>query len=72
MIVYEPVLFAKLDDGRVFLEVDRDIYEKDLTDMDHVKQLADSMKLGDVIDWSRPAEVVNGHDGIAHDVTAKK
>ena len=26
MIVYEPVMFAKLDDGRVFLEVDRDIY----------------------------------------------
>jgi L,D-transpeptidase ErfK/SrfK len=72
MIVYEPVLFAKLDDGRVFLEVDRDIYEKGLTDMDHVKQLADSMKLGDVIDWAGATAVVNSHDGIAHDVTAKR
>jgi L,D-transpeptidase ErfK/SrfK len=66
------VLFAKLDDGRVFLEVDRDIYEKGLTDMDHVKQLADSMKLGDVIDWAGATAVVNSNDGIAHDVTAKK
>ena len=72
MIVYEPVLFAKLDDGRVFMEVDRDIYEKDLTDMDHVKQLADSMKLSDMIDWDGAADVVDDHDGIAHDVTAKK
>lgn len=72
MIVYEPVLLAKLDDGRIFLEVDRDIYDKGLADMTHVKQLTDSTKLTDMIDWAGATAVVNEHDGIAHDVTAKK
>ncbi len=72
MIVYEPVMFAKLDDGRVFLEVDRDIYENGGSGIDDVRHLADSLKLSDLIDWSGAAAVVNSHDGIAHDVTAKK
>ena len=72
MIVYEPVLLAKTDDGRVFLEVDRDIYEAGLADLDHVKQIADSLKVTDLIDWSGAAAIVNNHDGIAHDVTVKK
>jgi L,D-transpeptidase ErfK/SrfK len=72
MIVYEPVMFAKLDDGRVFLEVDRDIYENGGSGIDDVRHLADSLKLSDLIDWSGAAAVVNSHDGIAHDVTGKK
>ena len=72
MIVYEPVMFAKLDDGRIFLEVDRDIYEEGGATLDDVKHLADSFKLTDLINWSGAAAVVENHDGIAHDVTAKK
>jgi L,D-transpeptidase ErfK/SrfK len=71
MIVYEPVMFAKLDDGRVFLEVDRDIYEAGGATIDDVKHLADSLKIGNLIDWSGVGEIVNNHDGIAHEVTAK-
>ena len=36
------------------------------------RHLADSLKLSDLIDWSGAAAVVNSHDGIAHDVTAKE
>jgi len=72
MIVYEPVMFAKLDDGRIFLETDRDIYEEGGVTLEDARHLADSLKLTDLIDWAGAAAVVNNHDGIAHDVTAKK
>jgi L,D-transpeptidase ErfK/SrfK len=72
MIVYEPVMFAKLDDGRIFLEADRDIYEEGGVTLEDVRHLADSFRLADLIDWSGAAAVVDDHDGIAHDVTARK
>jgi L,D-transpeptidase ErfK/SrfK len=72
MIIYEPVMFAKTDDGRVFLEVDRDIYEDGGATIDDARHIANSLKIVDLVDWSGAAEVVNDHDGIAHDVSAKK
>jgi L,D-transpeptidase ErfK/SrfK len=72
MIVYEPVTFAELDDGRIFLEVDRDIYEEGGATLDDVKHIANSLKIFDLIDWNGVAGIVENHDGIAHDVTAKK
>lgn len=72
MVVYEPVLFAKLDDGRIFLEADRDIYRKSLNVFEDAKAIAGSTGLTNLIDWSLAADVVKNHDGIAHDVTAKK
>ena len=72
MIVYEPVLFAKTDDGRLFLEVDRDIYEDGGATIDDVRHIADSLKIADLVDWTGASAFVGAHDGIAHDVTAKK
>src|SRR5579862_107486 len=72
MIVYEPITFAKLDDGRVFIEVDRDIYDEGGATIDDAKHLANSLKIDDLVDWNGVAGIVDSHDGIAHDVTAKK
>jgi len=72
MIVYEPVIFAKTDDDRIFLEVDRDIYEDGGATIDDVKHIAASLKITDLIDWAGAAAVTSSYDGIAHDVTAKK
>ena len=72
MIIYEPVLFAKTDDGRLFLEVDRDIYEDGGATLDDVKHVAASLKISDLVDWSAVSGIVDSHDGIAHDVTAGK
>ena len=72
MIVYEPVMFARTDDGRIFMEVDRDIYEAGGATIDDARHIANSLKIADMIDWSRAAAIVNAFDGIAHDVTAKK
>jgi L,D-transpeptidase ErfK/SrfK len=72
MILYEPVLFATTHDGKVFLEVDVDIYKNGGTSLDDVRGIADSARIGNLIDWNRAAAVVKNHDGLAHEVGAKK
>jgi L,D-transpeptidase ErfK/SrfK len=72
MIIYEPALFAKTEDGRLFLEVDRDIYEDGGATLDDVKHIAASLKVTDLIDWPAASAIVDSHDGLAHDVTAKR
>jgi len=68
-IVYEPVLLGKLDDGRIFLEVHRDVYRKGASDLDDLQAIAYSHDLENLINWTRGAEVVRKADGIARDVT---
>jgi L,D-transpeptidase ErfK/SrfK len=68
-IIYEPVLLARLPDGRIFLEVDRDIYKKKGTGaIETARAVATSSKLTQAIDWLRAAEVAKDQDGIAHQV----
>lgn len=68
-IIYEPVLLARLPDGRIFLEVHSDVYKKKGTGaFETVRALADHTKLTQSIDWSRAAEVAKDQDGIAHQI----
>jgi L,D-transpeptidase ErfK/SrfK len=71
VIVYLPVMLAQLDDGRVFLESERDIYRKGAGGIDAVKALAQAEGIDNLIDWVRAGEVVNDQEGIARDVTLK-
>ncbi|HXW83124.1 MAG TPA: L,D-transpeptidase, partial [Candidatus Binataceae bacterium] len=68
-IIYEPVMFAKLDDGRVFLEVNRDAYKRGMSGMDFVHGLATNLGVVSMIDWKRAQQVVAAEEGIARDVT---
>jgi L,D-transpeptidase ErfK/SrfK len=70
-IVYLPLMLAQLDDGRIFLESERDIYRKGTGGIEAVRALAQAGKIDDRIDWSRAGEVVNDEEGIARDVTLK-
>ena len=72
MIVYEPVIFATTGDGEVFLEVDLDIYKKGKSDLGDVKRIADSARIANLVDWNSAAAVVKNHDGLAHEVGARK
>ena len=68
-IIYEPVLLARLPDGRIFLEVHHDVYKKKGTGaIETTRALADSSKLTEAIDWSQATGVVKDQDGIAHQV----
>ena len=70
-IVYLPLMVARLDDGRIFLESDRDIYRRGTGGIDAVRAVADANHLSNLIDWSRVGEVIRDEDGIARDVTRK-
>jgi hypothetical protein len=64
-------MLARLDDGRIFLESERDIYRKGTGGIEAVRALAQAGKIDDLVDWSRAGEVVNDEEGIARDVTLK-
>jgi L,D-transpeptidase ErfK/SrfK len=70
-IIYEPVLLAKLQDGRIFLEVHRDPYQKkNGDDLKFVRQFAAANNVASDIDWRKAAEVASLDDGIAREVGA--
>ena len=68
-IIYEPALLARLDDGRVFLEVHADIYGLAFRDTEFIRSLADSNGLSALINWDAVLDVVRAGEGIARDVT---
>jgi len=68
-VIYEPALLARLDDGRIFLEVHPDIYGLAFRDTEFIHSLADSNGLSNLINWSAVSDVVRAGDGIARDVT---
>ena len=69
MIIYQPVLFAQTDDGRTFLEVNRDAYKRNQSGLDYVRGLAKTFGVDSAVDWNRAQQVVSGEEGIARDVT---
>jgi L,D-transpeptidase ErfK/SrfK len=69
-IVYLPLMLAKLDDGRIFLESEKDIYRRGTGGIDAVRALARANGIDNLVDWSVAGEVLNDQDGIARDVTA--
>ncbi len=50
MVAYEYVLFATLSDGRLFVEVDRDIHGRASDETDEVHGMATSAGLDNLID----------------------
>ncbi len=70
IIAYYPVMLAKLDDGHVFLESDKDIYRKGTGGIDAVRALARTGGIDTLINWPRAGEVLDAQEGIARDVTA--
>lgn len=65
----DPVLLARLADGRLFAEVHRDPYKQGPAPLRHLRALAESAGLADAIDWTIVADVVRLREGVAVDVT---
>jgi L,D-transpeptidase ErfK/SrfK len=70
-IIYQPVLLARLADGRAFIEVHSDIYGKAFRGSDFVKSMADSNNLENLIDWKLVREAMRAADGVARDITRR-
>jgi L,D-transpeptidase ErfK/SrfK len=68
-IIYEPLMFAHFPDGRVFLEVNLDIYNRGQSGETYARALANAEHIGDLIDWGRAGGAVGAIEGVARDVT---
>lgn len=67
-IIYAPVLLARLEDGRIFLEVNRDIYKKGGDPLAIAKNSARSQGLDAMIDWDKVKDVIQAQEGLAREV----
>jgi L,D-transpeptidase ErfK/SrfK len=69
-IIYEPVKVALTNDGRVLLEVHRDIYKKFSSLDSEVRKLLDKRELSGRVNWEKINKVLQEKPDIAEDVTS--
>ena len=67
-LIYAPVLMADIN-GRVFIEVNRDIYHRAPPLLETLHQLAVANKVTDRIDWQGVQAIALQQNGMAEDVT---
>ena len=68
-LVYEPVKFAVTNDGKVFLEVDPDVYRKVKKPLEEVVDRLHDLQITTEVDWVKIRRIVQEHIGVAEDVT---
>jgi L,D-transpeptidase ErfK/SrfK len=68
LLIYQPVLLAVAEDGRILLEVHRDIYKKGVAPAQTVRDMAEANGLSQDIDWPRVDAVIAAQDGLAREV----
>ena len=68
-IIYKPVKLAVTEDGRVFLEVHHDIYNKKVSLVTEARQLIEKQKLSGQVDWEKFESVVKQKSGVAEDIS---
>ncbi len=67
-IIYEPVLLAGFPDGRIYLEVNPDVYHRRGDAWQTLLELAKAQGLTERIDWKVARVVVAGKEGIARPI----
>lgn len=67
-IIYLPILLAE-SDGKIFLEVHQDIYNKSSSAMLDVGKMAHDRRLFERIDWIKAERVFQLKEGIASDIS---
>ncbi len=68
-IIYAPVKIAHTAEGRVFLEVHRDIYKMIASISEEVKKYLKKRGLADKVNWQKIDTIVSQQSGIAEDIT---
>jgi L,D-transpeptidase ErfK/SrfK len=68
-IIYKPVKLAITEQGRVFLEVHRDVYGKSSGLALEARRLIEKQKLSDQVDWKKVESIVKLKSGIAEDIS---
>jgi L,D-transpeptidase ErfK/SrfK len=68
-VVYEPVLLARLPNGKLYLEVHRDVYRKAEDPLTTVKQIAAAAGIDSMLDWQNVERVIKERRGVACEVS---
>ncbi len=68
-IIYQPVKLAVTEQGRVFLEVHRDVYGKNTGLQETAKQLIEKYNISDRVDWNKVELVVKRRAGLAEEIS---
>lgn len=67
-LIYQPVMLAWLPDGRILLEVHRDIYARGVVGIGELRALARENGFETAIDWGAVNTLLSAADGVAHEV----
>lgn len=69
-IIYKPVKLAITEEGRVFLEVHRDVYGRNSGGLaTEARRLIEKQNLSGRVDWQKVESMVRNTSGIAEDIT---
>jgi lipoprotein-anchoring transpeptidase ErfK/SrfK len=68
-IIYKPVKLAVTKEGRVFLEVHRDVYGKSSGLATEARLLIEKQKLSELVDWKKVESIVRLKSGIAEEIS---
>jgi lipoprotein-anchoring transpeptidase ErfK/SrfK len=69
-IIYKPVKLAVTEEGRVFLEVHRDVYSKSSNGLaSEARHLIQKQNLSERVDWKKVESIVRHTSGIAEDIS---
>ena len=68
-IIYQPVSVAVSEQGRIFLQVDRDVYKVVKSTADEARSEIERRGLSDKVDWAKVENVIKQKTGVAEDVT---
>jgi L,D-transpeptidase ErfK/SrfK len=69
-IIYKPVKLAVTEEGRVFLEVHRDVYGKSRNGLaSEARRLIEKQNLTEQVNWQKVESIVRHTSGIAEDIS---
>ena len=68
-IIYRPVKLAVTENGRVFLEVHHDVYNRSANLVSEARQMVEKQKLSELVDWEKFKSVVKQKSGVAEDIS---
>gem|GEM_PF-5372326 len=68
-LVYEPIKVAVTNEGKMFVQVDRDVYGKIRKPLNEVTDRINDLHMASEVDWDKIRRIVQEQDGIAEDVT---
>ena len=71
-IIYRPVKLAAIEDGRIFLEVHRDVYGKGIALSRQAQSLIDRQQLSERVDWKKVRQVIKTRSGVAEDISLQR